>query len=473
MREVVVVGAGPAGLRAAENACQAGAFVTLVDSSDELGGQFWRHLPAARAAADEHRLHHEWSVFQRLRASLDAHPHCRILTSADVWAIEPDVTAGAGLAVQVIAGAADDSGRLRLTLLPDALVLATGAHDRVLPFPGWDLPGVFSAGAAQALAKGERVAVGSRVLVAGAGPFLLPVAASLTQVGATVVGVHEAARPKQLARGWLQKSWQMVGFTGKLLELAEYAAGHVRHRIPYRTGSAVIAAHGTDAVEAVTVARLDEGWRPIAGTARRIAVDAVCIGHGFTPRLELPIAAGCAIGEDRYVTVDALQRTNVAEVYAAGEITGIGGMPLSAAEGAVAGLAAAGVTPPKALLAQRDRQRHFASRLAAAHAIRPGWRAWLTEDTLVCRCEEVTYSALHAPAAGRSRGLRSRKLTTRAGLGICQGRMCGRTVEDLLGEDQPLLGAMTTDRRPIAIPIKLGDLAAESTTDTAALEGTT
>ena len=105
--------------------------------------------------------------------------------------------------MHVLHGEPDGADREPITARPDAVVLATGAHDRTLPFPGWDLPGVFTAGAAQALAKGERIAVGERVLVAGAGPFLLPVAVSLVQAGSTVLGVLEAGAPSRLARGWL------------------------------------------------------------------------------------------------------------------------------------------------------------------------------------------------------------------------------------------------------------------------------
>ncbi|WP_414171269.1 NAD(P)/FAD-dependent oxidoreductase [Clavibacter tessellarius] len=165
-------------------------------------------------------------------------------------------------------------------------MLATGAHDRTLPFPGWDLPGVFTAGAAQALAKGERVAIGDRVIVAGAGPFLLPVAVSLVQAGARVVGIHEAARVPSLARGWLRDPLGLARAPHKAAELAGYVSVLARERIGYSTGSAVVAAHGTDRVEAVTVQRLDATWAPIPGTERRIPVDAVCVGHGFTPRLE-------------------------------------------------------------------------------------------------------------------------------------------------------------------------------------------
>ncbi|RFA09801.1 pyridine nucleotide-disulfide oxidoreductase [Subtercola boreus] len=471
--DVLIVGAGPAGLSAARAARRQGAAVTLLDSSDELGGQYWRHLPASRPAERESALHHGWATFTALREELEADDGCTIIRGANVWAIE--TREGRPGAVFAVIGEPDGVDRQQRIFEPDALVLATGAYDRTLPFPGWDLPGVFTAGAAQALAKGERVAIGSRVLVAGAGPFLLPVAASLAATGSTVIGVYEANRTKSLARGWLPKPWQLLRAAKKGTELAGYVLNHLQHRIPYRLGTAVVRADGTDRVESVTVASVDASWAPIPGTERTFAVDAVCVGHGFTPRLELALAAGCELGADDFVSVDEGQQTSIPSVYAAGEITGIGGVDAALAEGEIAGHTAAGgsvldarLTPA---LAHRRTYRSFADRIENAHGIEPGWTRWLTDDTVVCRCEEVTYGALCGVASATGgASLRSLKLTSRAGLGICQGRVCGRTVEELLQgltpghSDRPGSGAadrVRTDRRPIALPLRLGELAAE------------
>ena len=482
MTEVLVIGAGPAGLAAARTARARGASVTLLDSSDQLGGQFWRHLPLQRPSSDERMLHHGWARFRELSEAVMTDDGCRVIRGAQVWAIERPSgplderdsfdagTAESGaayLAVHVVVGDPDGTERRRLVLTPDAIVLATGAHDRTLPFPGWDLPGVFTGGAAQALAKGERLAVGRRVVVAGAGPFLLPVAASLVKTGSDVVGVYEANRAPALVRGWLPKPWELAGAASKGMELAGYLAGHVRHRIPYRLGRAVVAAHGTDRVEAVTIAAVTPGWAPIPGTEQRIEVDAVCVSHGFTPRLELAIAAGCELTAERFALVDDRQLTSVPGVFAAGEITGIGGVDLALAEGQVAGHVAAGgdATDSELRPAVRRRRtfRGFAGRMEAAHGIRAGWPAMLTDDTIVCRCEEVSYGTLCATAdATGSRSLRALKLSTRVGLGICQGRVCGRTIETLLADragDAGLTDGVSTDRRPIAAPIRLGELA--------------
>ena len=474
MTQVLVIGAGPAGLAAATAASALGADVTVLDSSYDLGGQYWRHLPSTRPTASEGILHHGFERFRELRERLENDSQVQILTLSQVWAIDrnPDTrnagdsSVGGRWRVHVLQGVPDGHDRLALTIIPEAIVFATGAHDRTLPFTGWQLPGVFSAGAAQAMAKGERVAVGSRVVVSGAGPFLLPVAASLVQAGAKVLGVYEASTISRLASGWLPRPWQLLGAPGKAAELVGYVGNHLRNRIPYRTGRAVIAAEGDGRVERVVVARLDANWAPIVGTTRTIEADAVCIGHGFTPRLELPIAVGCALSAERFVAVDHRQATSSPGVYAAGEITGIGGVDAALAEGSIAGHSAAGGSDDDAAMSRQRRLRaastRFAARIEAAHGIRPGWSQWLTPDTLICRCEEVSYGRLCDTSAHTgSAGLRSLKLSTRAGLGICQGRVCGRTVEDLLGRLAAggLIDTTSTDRRPIVSPIRLGELA--------------
>lgn len=463
-QNVIVIGGGPAGLSAAVAARKAGAQVTLIESSDQLGGQFWRHLPEDRSGKKESKLHHNWDTYIQLRNSVLDDELCTVMLETQVWSLEHASTGKVLLNIAV--GPADSTKRTFLQLAPDALVLATGAHDRTLPFPGWDLPGVFTAGAAQAFAKSERIAVGSRVLIAGAGPFLLPVMSSLASTQAKVVGVFEANTAGNL-RNWLKDSpWKLLGAGHKGVELVEYLTSHIKYRIPYHLGYGVIQAHGTNHVEAVTVSKLDKDWNPVPGTERTYQVDAVCVSHGFTPRIELAIAAGCNISPSKFVEVSESQETSIPGIYAAGEITSIGGCDAAIAEGEVAGHCAAGGRTSDSQIRRSIRNRaifkHFAARLEAAHGIRRGWTTWLNDNTILCRCEETEFGAFRDTVkVTSSASLRSTKLTTRAGLGICQGRICGRNVETIL---ETLSGdkrgdGSHSDRRPIVSPVRIGDLA--------------
>ncbi len=432
----------------------------LVDSSDYLGGQYWRHAPSSQAAGPPSRQHHGWAGFERLRQRLVGDPGCQVVTSAHVWSIDSD-------GVHVMVGEADGEGRESRCYRAAAVVLATGAHDRVLPVPGWDLPGVYSAGGGQALAKGEGVAIGRRVVVAGTGPFLLPVASSLLDAGCAVAGVFEAGRAGHLMRRWTVRPWELLGQPAKVLELGRYGSTLARRRVRYATGCAVTAIHGGQRVEAVTVSRLDASWAPRPGVGETLDVDAVCLGFGFSPRVELALAAGCRLDDRHFVMVDAQQRTSVPSVFAAGEITGIGGVDLALCEGTIAGHVAAGGRGDDSVLRVERRRRKvlraFASRLQGAHAIGPKWTDWLNDDTVVCRCEEVDVARLRSVVeTSESLSLRSLMLQSRAGLGSCQARICGRTVEELLLRTIPshrLVGEGSIDRRPIASPVRLGEIA--------------
>ena len=234
-----------------------GASVTLLDAADQLGGQYWRHLPRPPREPADARLHHGWDTFSRLRDALEADPRCRVADRARTSGRSSTAPAST---VHALAR----TGRRRATerLTPSGRTRwcsATGAHDRTLPFPGWDLPGVFTAGAAQALAKAEGVALGSRVVVAGAGPFLLPVAASLPPTGAEVLGdLRGQPRSGGCARGWLPRPWQLLGVRGQ-----GRRAGRIRrrsapppHPVPPRHARRR-RPRQPSAVESVTVARLD------------------------------------------------------------------------------------------------------------------------------------------------------------------------------------------------------------------------
>ena len=415
--DIAVIGAGPAGLAAASAA--AGRSVVVVDLAARPGGQYYRQPADARPTR----------AFARLRSG------ARILSDHRVFAIE----AGPPHVVHM-------SGEVR-QLRADAVLIATGAYDRPVPFPGWELPGVVTAGGAQALVKGSRVLPGKRIVVAGTGPFLLPVAAGLA---AQVIAVFDAGSPAGFARfpGVLARH------PGKIAEAAGYLATLVRHRIPLRTRHTVIAAHGTDELVAVTVAGPDG--------RRRIDCDTLAVGYGFTPRIDLGLAVGCATREiagSVVLDVNGRQATSVPGVFSAGEVTGVGGAALALVTGTLAGRAMADLPPTRRLLRARARHAEFA---AAMHAVWPTPDTWLdglTDDTIICRCEEIRYEAVRTAVTNLgARDARAVKLLTRTGMGWCQGRICGEPVACVVAR---LTGTpqYATDRRILAQPVTLGELA--------------
>ncbi|MEC3917444.1 FAD/NAD(P)-dependent oxidoreductase [Nocardia sp. CDC160] len=465
-RHVVVIGGGPAGTAAADSALRCGARVTLIDFNEQLGGQYNRRIPAAYGVRRPLSIGHGYLAAERRARLLSEHPRCEYLAWAAVYQIEQHAEGGCP-AVRVLIGQ-EGERRTHRVVQGDALVIATGAYDRVCPFPGWDLLGVYTAGAAQTFAKTQRVLVGRSVLVSGTGPFLLPVAQSLALGGARVTAVLEANPGRRILRHWAANPWQLRHNLGKVGELVEYIGCGVRHRIPLHTSRAVVAVSGDGRVEEATVARLDENWTPIPGSHTTIAVDAVAVSHGFTPQHELALAAGARLDASGFVEVDDTQHTTAETVWAAGEITGIGGAAVSEIEGTVAGIAAAGGDPDtdRALRARHRTARQFVARLAAAHPIRPGVLSWSRPSTVICRCEGTTHAELTAAwTRSAGDGYRPVKLATRAGLGPCQGRMCAANIAALRTQPYPDgtatdgLAAATPAWRPLAAPVRLRELA--------------
>lgn len=408
--ELLVVGAGPAGLEGALAAASGGVRVLLLDAAPGPGGQIWRGARAGKGQAGG------------LIARVEAEPNISLLHGASVVAV---LEAGPeGFAFLVV------QAGLPITVRARRVLLATGALERFLPFPGWTLPGITGAGALQVMAKGGLEVRGQRVLVAGSGPLLLAVAAGLRERGARVLGVAEVVPPARLAAFGLGAV--RAGKLGQALGL-----GWALRGVPYWPGSLVLEAHGGERLEAVTLRR---GARTV-----RLSVDRLAVGFGLVPETRLARALGCALTPGGAVRVNAYGLTSVPGVWAAGEVTGIGGVEAARAGGRVAGLVLSGqveALPPA--LAERDRQAAFGEVLERAFAPGPELRSLPTSSTTVCRCEAVTHGQIASHTSWREA-----KLHTRCGMGACQGRVCGPATRFLYGLDPD-----DTPRAPL-LPVPL------------------
>jgi NADPH-dependent 2,4-dienoyl-CoA reductase/sulfur reductase-like enzyme len=417
--DVVVLGAGPGGIAAATLAAEAGCRVCLLDDNASKGGQIWRGFKAETARKYPHgKTFIEWAArFER--------SGCVVAQGRQVI----DHPAPGLLRLEQV----DGRGNEKRDIGFEKLIVATGARERFLPFPGWTLPGVMGAGGLQALVKTGFDPRGKRVVIAGSGPLLLAVGPGLASAGANLVGIYEQAPIARLAGFALS----LLAHPGKLVEGVRYRRKTLG--APYRTGSWVVQAEGRGRVERVTLTDGRKQW----------SIDCDWLGCGFhlVPNLELPRLLGCRI-VDGYVAVDRLQQSSAPGVACLGELTGIGGLDKALVEGQIAGWAAAGREVEALNLApQRQRLQQFAARLDRAFALRPELRTLASAETMVCRCEDVPFSALEGCA-----NWRQAKLHTRCGMGACQGRVCGAAAEFLFGWEN-------VSARPPVFPATVSTLA--------------
>ena len=414
--DVVVIGGGPAGIAAATRAAQDGRSVVMLDESPNVGGQIWRHRSRTSLDSDARR-----------RVERLARARAEVLNGVAVVDVTPDAD---GTAITVIAERLTGE---TVSVRANALVVATGARERFVPFPGWTLHGVYGIGGAQALLKQGMSFAGKRVVIAGTGPLMLPVAASLTAGRARVRLVAEQA-PFARVRDF---GLSLLTHPDTLLQAMMYRLGFLL--TPYSFGTWVASAGGSDRLTHVVVTDGRKAWR--------VDCDVLCTGYGLVPNVEVARLTGCLLVNGA-VRVDERQATTVRNVFAAGEVTGIGGVALALVEGEIAGAAAAGASRiDTALLRRRTALREMALRMERTFALRAELRQIPRGDTIVCRCEDVRIASVNALGDARQA-----KLYTRAGMGACQGRVCGPALEFLYGWEPG------TVRSPLE-PVRLATLA--------------
>ncbi|MES2306725.1 MAG: FAD/NAD(P)-binding oxidoreductase [Gemmatimonadota bacterium] len=391
--DIVVIGAGPAGLAAAASAAARGRRVLVIDQGLRPGGQVWRHQ-------------RETELPTRARALMVRARNAGATFAAEARVV--DINSPHELIV-------DFRGRIA-PVGTECIILATGAKERFLPFPGWTLPGVMGVGGLQSFCKSGLRMTGKRVVIGGTGPLLLPVAAALAHAGADVRFVAEQAGSVAL----LRFAASLSSSPAKLLEGVRYRGAFLS--TPYRTNSWIVRAAGEGRLRSVTVQigkRMEEFDCDFAGAAM-----------GLVPNTELAQLLGCTMREDAIAT-EALQQTSIAGVWAAGECTGVKGDDAGIAEGEIAGCAAAGdlrAARHATLAGRRDAGRRFAARLAATFAPRREVLTLAADDTILCRCEDVACGAIQPEWSQRQA-----KLWTRVGMGACQGAVCGPACSAMFG----------------------------------------
>lgn len=409
--DILIIGAGPAGLAAAASASDSGLQIHIIDDNFDSGGQIWR------GGAGQHKNQRARDLWKQLNqfSNVTFHFQSKVVLAQKIENCH----------LKIIV---ESAGKSRV-FITKKLIIATGARELLLPFPGWTSPGVTGAGGLQALTKNGFPVSGKRIVIAGSGPLLLAVADSLIQRGAIVTHIIEQTSLIKLA----QFSFGLLKTPHKLLQALSLWKN--LRKIPYWSNSYVTSAHGEATLRSVTVHR--------QGKPINIECDYLACGYGLIPNIELAAALQCEIVEDgitQTVHVNDRQETSQQNIYCAGEGTGIGGVDLALAEGHIAGYFASSTeSSPNIIDSQKmapyvrakDNGKRFSLALQTRFELRPELRQLCNEDTIVCRCEDVPYQALQ-----QHQDWRSAKLHTRCGMGACQGKICGAANRYLFSWDK-------------------------------------
>ena len=454
--DLLILGAGPAGLAAATTARAHGLSVICLDDQPAPGGQIWRGIELVGATARGATLGASYRkglpvvvAFRACGAHYEA--------ATQLWQIEPDLDAGGYTAF------VSRDGQAR-TLGARTVLLAPGAQERPAPFPGWTLPGVMTVGAAQILLKSSGQIPAEPVFIAGCGPLALLYATQLLASGGQIAGFLDTAPPGQW-RAALRSMPRMLAAAPDILNGLRWMLALRRARVPMLHGVTAIAATGSDRLETLS-------YRTAAGTQHTVPATLMLVHEGVVPNIHAALSRGCAMHwverQDCFAPeLDEWGETTRPGIFVAGDAAGIGGAQAAALRGRIAALGIAAKyfgrsTAAEAVSLRRQRDRVLALRPFLDAAFRPRPEVFTpADDVVVCRCEEVTAGQIRRTAQTGCPGPNQIKAFTRAGMGACQGRQCGYTVTRLLAEasGRPPADIGFYRIRPPLKPVTIGELA--------------
>jgi glycine/D-amino acid oxidase-like deaminating enzyme/bacterioferritin-associated ferredoxin len=451
--DVLIIGAGPAGATAAVRLAESGQHVVVIDERHAAGGQYFKQKIAAvrDGSKDDPQYREGRELIEQLMAST-----ATTFFGATVWG----AFRGDDGQLEVTATTAEKS----LRILPQKLVVATGAYESVPPFPGWTLPGVITTGAAQTLLRAYRVAPGQRVLIAGNGPLNLQLACELATNGVHVVAVAEAA-PAALP-GRALAALRMASSSPRLtLAGLGYLRTLRKLGVPLYNAHRIDHATGDDRVAEAAISPVDDNGVLRSREAISFSVDTVCLGYRQQPSAEVLRALGCRVTRQSS-GIDSVERDHFGEASVAGVYAiGDGATPLGAQSAIGEGqlLADALLMKPTnaSLRRQQNRHRLFQRNLwklfAAPEAVP------VPHNVTICRCESVTDSTLRALIDSGVHDLNELKRRSRAGMGPCQGRYCAGSLINLLRDQTDVVESTATSftaQNPVK-PVTVADIVEE------------
>jgi NADPH-dependent 2,4-dienoyl-CoA reductase/sulfur reductase-like enzyme len=432
--ELAVIGAGPGGMEATIHAAGLGVRTALIDQYAQPGGQYYMQNPQAFRVEYETKTEAAGRelVNQVLRV-----PSLKIFNCL-VWGLFREENGG-----WLVALYGQNTPKY---IRAKHLILSTGSYDTPVAFPGWTLPGVVTSGGSLTLLKNQRVAPGKRAVISGTGPLLFSVAAHLIEAGVEVLAVCEANHI--LPRG-IKHAFTMLRQWDRLKEGAKYMSTILRGKTPYKVGWTIVEARGKEAVKQAVIAKTDKSGRPIPGTEQVFDVDLVVSGFTLTPNTGLARMIDCEMtyeaGKGGWIPVrDDDCQSSIPGVYVIGDGAGVGGAENARLEGIIAGASVAKNTGHLSIAREKQihteiqpdlhQQQRFGDLLSDLFTPSAGLVTLLKDDTIICRCEEITLAEIKEAIQNGARSIGEVKMLTRTGMGNCQGRMCEHTVAAIMAD---------------------------------------
>ena len=456
--DVLVLGGGPAGMVSAITASESGLKVGLIDEQFKAGGQIWR---APWAASSQGYETPEVRDGNQMRATL-AQSNVTCLFGRRIWSVTDryrvDVLGTDGVE----------------TYHAPHLIVALGAHERVIPFPGWTLPGVMGLAAATIMLKAHGLAPPKDWVLAGVGPLLAAVAAGYASKGHPPKAIIDLSGSSD----WLAALPSLTSRPGLLKQGVGWVLSILSSRIPIYFRHTIRRAVGPDRISACVIGPVDTDGKCLDGPEFSLGCDAMMVGNGLVPGGEVPRLLGAKQVYRHELggwipECDPFGRTSLEYLYAIGDGAGIRGGAIACSAGKLAGLAAAhdaGRLDAKVFehksaqaLAEHHKLSAFSGAMGHMIRLRPAQVASIAPDAVICRCEDVTRQDLVAAARAGARDVNQLKHFTRCGMGPCQGRMCGDVAAEILAQEHNLsrqaVGYWTArpPLRPVSLQSMLGN----------------
>jgi len=429
--DIVIIGSGFSGIAAADILADHDLSILLIDENIHIGGQLLRKIPEELGEYPSYKP----EKIKRIGFDFIDKVKQKKITLMNKTALL-GVYENNELLIEY-------NREKTFTLKYDFILFATGARERFLPFKGWTLPGVYSTGMLQVLIKNFGVLPAKKMLMAGSGLFLFAAAYEYLKNGGKLLGIMEQS-----------PFWNKVKFlpqffhqSSKFLEGAGYISKILLSGVPVKFQRHVIEARGEKNLEEVVIGKLDKHGELISGTEKTYKTDTLVVGYGFVPNIEAPQMAGCQLEYCKEkggwtVVVNDYMETNVENILAAGEITGIGGANKSLNEGKIAAYTILGklglmdkenLAPLfKKLKKERKHHMSFVKCFNSLYQIKPKTVLGIPDDTIVCRCESVDMKSIKDAVSMGCHDPNGLKMATRCTMGQCQGRTCAPVIYDLL-----------------------------------------